>query len=257
MANGNPTDMLSFEDMGTNEPASEIARRKGALQQEAQAFGQEAQQVTSRETQTLRSQAALEEARSQTQRMKDSMKYRQANFDEGLKLQRQLSGIDEGAKREMFDQSTQFNRDSAGRKFLSERQLADWMIQKQATEEDFKNFDQRSEQLHARRSQMLQAAYQKIIQAEKQAAQLGSDEKSRQTQMYIAQKKKEAEDKIRKQQQKSSNRSAIITGAFTVAGAVVGGVVGGMAGGVGAAPGAALGASAGSSLGGVASGAIG
>ncbi len=246
MANGNPTDMLSFEDMGTNEPASEIARRKGALQQEAQQFGQQAQQVTSQETQTLRSQAALEEARGQTQRMKDSIKYRQANFDEGLKLQRQLSGIDEGAKREMFDQSTQFNRDSAGRKFLSERQLADWMIQKQATEEDFKNFDQRSEQLHARRSQMLQAAYQKIIQAEKQAAQLGSDEKSRQTQMYIAQKKKEAEDKIRKQQQKSGNRSAIITGAFTVAGAVVGGI---WNMGAGAPAGAAAGAMLGSKVG--------
>jgi hypothetical protein len=243
MANGNTTDMLSFEDMGTNEPASEIMRRKGALQQEAQQFGQQAQKVTQQETQSLRGQAAMDELRSQTTRMKDSMKYRQSNFDEGLKQQRQLAGLDEGAKRELFDQQIQFQRDSAGRKFLNERQLADWMIQKQATDEDFQNFDQRSEQLHARKSQLLQAAYQKIIQAQKNAAKLGSDERSRQTQAYLAGKAEEARQKARKQDQTAANRSSIITGAFTVAGAVVAGIYsGGAAAPAGAAAGASLGA---------------
>jgi hypothetical protein len=248
-------EMLSFEDMSTDESGSEIQKRKQALQTSAQEFTGQAQKVSEESEQTLRSQYALREMRDQTANMKQAMKYQRSNFDEGLKQQRSLSAIDASAKTELFDKEIQFKRDAQGRKILSERQLADWMIQKQATEEDFKNFEQRTSQLHQRKIQLLQAAYAKIEQAEKQAYQLGKGALDKETTLAITEKKRALDEKIRKAKQKAANRSSIITGAFTVAGAVVGGVVGGMAGGVGAAPGAAVGASAGSGLGQAVSGA--
>lgn len=242
-------EMLSFEDMSTDESGSEIQKRKQALQTSSQEFAAEAQQTSQQSEQTLRSQYALKQMRDQTANMKEAVKYQKSNFDEGLKQQRSLAAIDSAAKNELFDKELQFKRDSQGRKLLSERQLADWMMQKQATEEDFKNFEQRTSQLHQRKMQLLQTAYAKIEQAEKQAYQINKGALDKETTLIIAGKKKALEEKIRKAKTKAANQGSIITGAFTVAGAVAGGIYGGPAGAV---AGASVGQGAGSAVSGAA-----
>jgi hypothetical protein len=243
-------DMMTFDDMGTNEPVSEIQRRKQQLQGNAQQFAKESQQVTGREEQTLRSQAAMTGMQDQMSQMKQAMKYQQTNFDEGLKQQRELAALDGQAKAQLFDAQIQFNRDAQGRKLMNERQLLDWMVNKSAGEEDFKNYQQRTEQLHARKLQMLQVAQAKIKQAESQLYQMTSGQLDKETKIALTNAKMQADKKIAKAKQDAANKNSIITGAFTVAGAVIGGIFGN-------APGAVAGASIGSGAGQAVSGAAG
>lgn len=233
---------FGFEDMGTAEPMSEIQKRKADLQQNSQQAVQNIQQTSQVEEQTLRQKDALAGMQQQMSNMRRAAGYQKSNFDEGLKLERDLSAISKDAKQELYDKQLEFKRDSAGRKMLSERQLADWMLTKAAGEEDLKNFEQRSQQLHSRKLQLMQAAYAKISQTEKQLAQRGSDLRARQLKLEIAAAKAAAEEKIRKQKAKKGAMGMMVKGAFTVAGAIVGGMY---SAGLGAGGGAALGSAAG------------
>ena len=243
------TNQFDFADMGTAEPMSEIQKRKASLQQKSQEAVQNIQQTSQVEEQTMRQKDALSGMQQQMSNMRRAADYQKSNFDESLKMERDLSAINASAKADLYDKQMQFTRDSAGRKMMNERQLADWMITKAAGEEDLRGFEQRSQQLHNRKLQLMQAAYAKIAQAEKQVAQRATDERSRQLKMELTKAKAEADKKIAKQKAKSGAARMMIKGVFTVAGAVVGGMAGTAAGGVGAGPGAVYGASLAGGLG--------
>jgi hypothetical protein len=246
------TNQFGFEDMGSAEPMSEIQKRKAQAQQTSQEAVQNIQQTSQREEQTLRQKDALGAMNQQMTNMKRAAGFQRSNFDEGLKLERDLSAISGDAKQELYDKQLEFQRDSSGRKMLNERQLTDWMLTKAAGEEDIKGFEQRSQQLHARKLQLMQAAYAKIGQTEKQLAQQGSNIRARELQMELAKAKAAAEDRIRKQKAKKGAMGMMVKGAFTVAGAVIGGYV---TGGTGTAAGAALGSQLGSAGGDIVAGA--
>jgi hypothetical protein len=196
------------------------------------------------EQQKTQQQVAVDEARTQTAHAKRGMQLQRENFDTGLANNRRLEKMDSAASQELLGREKQIQLDSFGRKQLSERQLADWYTTRAASEEDWSGYQQRTQQLHDRKLMILKASYAKIEQAEKQVYAKGQQDMEQDLLTELAKRKKEANDKILKQQAKSANRSAMISTLSTV-GAVVGGVVAsvytlGAGGAAGAAAGGAL-----------------
>jgi hypothetical protein len=183
----------------------------------AQAQGPESvQKFFEKERNTSRRAAALDEAKAQTQTMKKAMNLQATNFDESLKNQRRLYNLDKNATQTLVNEEKQFQLDAAGRKFLSERQMADWFATKAQGEEDWAGYQQRTTQLHERKLQILQAAYKQLEMKETQLYQAGAAAQDRDTREFLARAKSSLEAKIRKAQAKAANSSAII-GALSTA----------------------------------------
>jgi hypothetical protein len=236
------TQNLQYEDMSSNTPASEIMKRGQELKTEQSNFQQSAGEFFDNEASKQKSTAALAEAQKQTKNMKDAMQFKNANFDSALRDAHVLDSLQAGAKQQLVDAKIQFSRDAQGRKLMSESQMQDWMLTKAKSEEDWKNYAQRSQQLHDRKIMLLQAAKNKIEQAEQESYQILNQKTRQNTQEDLARYKADVEKKVAKAKQTSANNSAIIGGVFTVAGAVVGSIVPGAGTAAGAMVGGALGA---------------
>lgn len=162
------------------------------------------------EQQRTQQQVAVDEARTQTAHAKRGMQLQRENFDTGLANNRRLDKMDSAASQELLGKEKQVQLDAFGRKQLSERQLADWYNTRAASEEDWAGYQQRTQQLHDRKLMLLNAAYAKIEQTEKQEAakvQQGEDNKLL---MELAKMKQEAAKKLDKQRKKAANKSAIV-----------------------------------------------
>lgn len=76
----------------------------------------------------------------------------------------QLAQISEQAKQEMYDSRRQFQQNEQGRTFSNERQLADYAKLRAGTDEQFQNYVQSTAQLEQRKTDLLQAAYNKTAE---------------------------------------------------------------------------------------------
>jgi hypothetical protein len=216
------------------EASGNVAASQQMASAMAQAQGPESvQKFFEKERNTSRRAAALDEAKAQTQTMKKAMNLQATNFDESLKNQRRLYNLDKNATQTLVEGEKQFQLDAAGRKFLSERQMADWFATKAQGEEDWAGYQQRTTQLHERKLQILQAAYKQLEMKETQLYQAGAAAQDRDTREFLARAKSSLEAKIRKAQAQSANSTAII-GALSTAATIVGTVYGGPAVGIGA-----------------------
>jgi hypothetical protein len=180
-----------------------------------------------------------------------------------------LAQLSEQAKKEMYDSRRQFAQDQLGQKFTNERQLADYATLQAKSQEDLKDYAQQTQQLYERKSQMLQAAQDKITDQlefqDKQInqmrdqvarkgitqAQAANAQKILQSQIeqrnQLAQAAADLQRKLEKEKADAANRQTMFTTAGQVVGGVAGAVVGGPAGAaVGMAAGGAIGGAVGS-----------
>ena len=154
-----------------------------------------------------------------------------ASQAEQQQLTNRLAGIDEKAKQELFDRRLQLNQDAAGRKFMNERQLADWTIMKAKSEEDWRNYTQKAEQYATRRLSMMEVAQQRILQ------KIGQDYRSGKQKLDSEQSKRlrAAADalnaRIAKEKEKVAKRKAFHTTMGTIVGTVIGSFAGNPAAG--------------------------
>lgn len=205
------------------EAAGNVAASQQMAAAQAQAQGPESvTKFFEKEKQSTRRTAALEEARAQTQTMQKAMDLQANNFDTALKNQRRLASMDKDATQKLVTEEKNFQIDAAGRKFLSERQMADWFSTKAQGEEDWAGYSQRVQQLHERKIQMLQVAYKQLEQKESQLAQAGAAAASQATRVYLARAKASLDAKIRAAQAKAANSGAIISALSTAATIAVG-----------------------------------
>ncbi len=249
------TQQPSYEDMqvGASFVQQPGVSQKAKAQVEAQLAGGQASAVEGYfqdQKQIAHREAKLSEVKAQTDQMKKAMKLQGDNFDETLSHQRRLESLDAGTTKILLEEEKRFKLDSAGRKMLSERQIADWYNTKAATEEDWQGFQQRQQQLHDRKIQVLQVAYNRIsIELEKEYKE-GAASLDRQTREYLTRAKAALNDKIRKEKTKAANAAAM-TGALSTMGSLAGGAAGAVftMSPWGAAGGAAAGGLAGAALG--------
>lgn len=148
------------------------AQQAGAAMQQAAG-----QQQVDQATQNLKQGAQLQDsALKEQQQVAGQQAF---SGQQGLEQQKQdqvsrFADLSQQAKKELFDDQIQFARDQSGQAILNERQLADYARMKAQSNEDFKDYAQKSDQLTKRKLAMSQAIQQKLEQGMKQTqAELG------------------------------------------------------------------------------------
>lgn len=157
-----------------------------------------------------------------------------------------LGRLDLAAKKELYDKQLEFQKDEAGRTLFNQRQLADYALQNAQSDEQFKDWAQKAEQLNKRNLQALEASYALIIEDLNYRWQLAEQANDQRTKVEIQKMKAAAEEAMRRKQAKAANMTSMWGAIGTVGGAVVGGFV---AGPQGAIVGAQMGGAAGSTYG--------
>jgi len=140
---------------------------------------------------------------------------------ESLDQATRLASLDDAAKREMFDSQLQFKKDQADNTLFSERQLADYKRLSAQGDEDLKNWAQRSNQLHARNVQVLQAISDRLNEALTSDYLKGRQKLDQQTKLELAQMKRDNDIRLAKARADAANTGAMwgaLGGAATMAG---------------------------------------
>jgi succinate dehydrogenase flavin-adding protein (antitoxin of CptAB toxin-antitoxin module) len=182
--------------------AEQINRAKDLVQQSAQLgkLGQQETALTNLQTTGALQQQAQQESLDQATR---------------------LASLDDAAKREMFDSQLQFKKDQADNTLFSERQLADYKRLSAQGDEDLKNWAQRSNQLHARNVQVLQAISDRLNEALTSDYLKGRQKLDQQSKLELAQMKRDNDIRLAKARADAANTGAMwgaLGGAATMAG---------------------------------------
>lgn len=232
--------------------AVRAAPPKAATPQVAQALGAAAQQNVGQQmieaaksnVQTAQQvgQLDLEKRQQELSQRLDTL--RRGVDTQQLEDERAFANLNEQAKRDMFDNRMQFQKDEMGREFLNERQLADYAVTHARSAEQLRDYTQSAEQLHDRKMQAMEAAQAKINQELEFQNTLSTQKQDQTLKKQLLQAKTDLEKKIAKEKSDRANRA----GTFQT----IGTIAGGAAGAFGGPAGAAAGASAGGALGGMA-----
>lgn len=145
----------------------------------------------------------------------------QAGQRESLDQASRLAALDASAKKELFDNQLQFKRDQNDRTLFNERQLADYKALTASRSEDFKNWSQRSQQLHDRNVQVLQTMSAKLDEALQQQYKLGKQQQDQALTKELAQLKRDNDMRLAKAQANAANTATMwgaVGGAATMAG---------------------------------------
>jgi hypothetical protein len=170
--------------------AEQVNRAKDLVQQSAQLgkLGQQETTLTNLQTTGALQQQAQQESLDQATR---------------------LASLDDAAKREMFDSQLQFKKDQADNTLFSERQLADYKRLSAQGDEDLKNWAQRSNQLHARNVQVLQAISDRLGEALTSDYLKGRQKLDQQSKLELAQMKRDNDIRLAKARADAANTSAM------------------------------------------------
>lgn len=202
-----------------------------AVAQTGQQQVERAQQSVSQEGQVGQAQLQEQQLGAQQQISQQERAARQQQIDSAERLGR----LDMAAKKEVYDNQMKFEKDEAGRTLFNERQLADYLAKNAQSEEELKNYVQQAEQLNRRKLQVMETAYNIIMEDLRQKAELAEQAGDQQAKLQIAKAKDAATKQMQKKQAEAANRSTMFgsigTVVGTVAGAVIGGPTGAMIGG--------------------------
>lgn len=194
------------QQMGASMAGQAAAEKVGRAQEMIQTSAQLGK-MGQRETQ-LAAQRELGALQSQAQQ-------------EQLNQTARLAALDDSAKREMFDAELQFKKDAANNTLFSERQLADYQRLKASRSQDFQNWAQRAEQLHARNVATLEVINARISEALQQEYRVGRQKMDQETARQLGEMKRDAEAKLAKAKAKAANTATMwgaLGSVLTVAG---------------------------------------
>lgn len=206
--------------------APDVGNMARASQQAAPAVVQQAGQK-----QVAAAQTAAQNAVSIGQQALQNQQQQAANALAVKKLQidgvvsknnARLAALSEDVKNKLLDQQLQFKKDEAGRTLFNERQLTDWAITKAKSTEDFKNYQQKSQQMHSRVMQVLQAAQQKILQQIDQQNKMDVQKIDQKARQELLELKSAADRAIRRQQERDAENAAMAGAAWGIVGLVGG-----------------------------------
>lgn len=132
-----------------------------------------------------------------------------------------LGRLDLRAKQELYDKELEFKKDEAGRTLFNQRQLADYALQTAKSDEDFKGWAQKAEQLNKRNLQALETAYSLIVEDLKNRWQLAEQSKDQKAKEEIAQIEANARRAMEKARARAANNTAMWSSGLGTAAAIV------------------------------------
>lgn len=229
-----------------------VAQQAGAVQ--AQNAGQQMIQNAQTEVKQAGQVGQLGIQAQQTEGARQLGEQKMGAAEQKMSNVQRLANLDARAKKEMFDDQMQFQRDENNRALFNSRQLADYAKLNAERGEVYKNYAQSVEQATKRKQQYMQAAFDSLsqrLQQEYKKAELNQDYAAMQ---QIQQMQNSMNERMAREKAYASNKMAQAGALGTIVGAVGGGIIGGIYGGPG---GAVVGASAGAAVGGGAGTAMG
>jgi len=159
--------------------------------------------------------------------------------------EQKFANLNEEAKRTMFDNRMEFQKDEQGRAYMNERQLADYAVAHAKSVDQLKDYAQSAEQMAQRKMQALEVAQAKIDQELEFQNSLSIQKQDQALKKQLVQAKADLEKKIAKDKAKAANKSGMMSTVGGIAGAAVGAyVTAGSPAGAMVGAGSALGAAA-------------
>lgn len=149
----------------------------------------------------------------------------------------QFAQLNEGLKKQLYDNNMQFQKDELGRTEFNEAQLADYARLKATSDEQLKDYQQSATQASQRRMQMVTKAHDLVMEDLQnkyaQAKQSGDQAAMRE----VKQQQIDNDNAM----QREKNRDAASAAVWSAGGTLIGGAAGAMGGPAGAKAGAGLG----------------
>lgn len=152
--------------------------------------------------------------------------------------------LNEGLKKQLYDDQMKFQKDELGRTQFNEVQLADYARANAKSDEQLRNYSQRAQQLSKRKQQMMEHAHKMVMADLDHKHKMAEKSKDQESIVEIEMMKRGANEQMAKQAAKAANTAAMWQTGGTIAGGVAGAVFGGPAG-------AAIGAQVGGAVGGL------
>jgi len=176
------------------------------------------------------------------------------NMRAGIEQARQqqeldLSNLSDAERRDLFDSRLQFQEDEMGRKYLNERQMADYARLTAESDERFATYRQNAMLAHQRNLEIAEVAARKVSQA----LQFEYEKSKQQQDQALVRELEAAQRAMREKVRKARQKAAKSAGMWGAGGVVLGGVAGAILSGgnpAGAMAGAQLGGALGAGIGG-------
>ena len=222
-------------------PVTQTAQTLGAAAQQTVGGAQVAQAEQAVGQQASLGQTAIQNKATEIQNKLTNVKQGMAATQ--LSDEDRFATLSSQAKAEMFDSRKKFATDEMGRKFMNERQLADYAKSSAKDDAALQKWASKSQQAHKRNLQVLEQGQRIIEMKLKQQSALSEQQKDQALTKELTEAKKAMDQRIAQAKADAANSSGIWATAGTVVGGVVGGIYGGPVGAsAGATAGGALGA---------------
>ncbi len=165
----------------------------------------------------------------------------QGSFDNAQRLE----AVDAKAKKELYDDQLQFQKDQDGQTLFNETQLMDYAKLNAQKNEDLKNYAQLADQAHQRKIEIMQAAQGKLEEELKFEYSKDKQDQDQASILKIRQTINDMNKRIANAKSSRANKAAGWNAGGTIVGEVIGGIYGGPEG---AAAGGKAGGATGSSI---------
>jgi len=152
----------------------------------------------------------------------------QSNIRDAATLERQkmdqssrLKSMGRDIEDQLFNQRLAFDTRADQVKFANERQLADYLVSKSASDEEFRNFEQATSQASKKKIDAMNFAYNTFVQAETHLMQSEQNEQNREMLKRVRARKQEMEKAKAEMAKKASITRKIVGAGKLVAAAAV------------------------------------
>lgn len=191
------------------------------MQAGAQSTAAQGQQAVQQQAQGLQNQLQANEQALADQQFKNQTGQQKSQIQ--LATQRRenenrLASMDQDLKNRMVDQQMQFNEDKRGAVMDNEQQMMDYLVAKQATEQEWTSFAREAQQGFAEKQQALDASYNILSQTLQQDQQTLIRKYGEDSVRRMRYAKEQAEKKKREAAKKGSTFGKILGGAQAAAG---------------------------------------
>lgn len=156
-------------------------------------------------------------------------------------ITRRLSSINRQYTQEIFAENLRFKKDELGRTLFNERQLADYALISAERYEDLQNYEQMTNQIHARKMKLYELGMKKMQQKLQQEFAKAEQNRNQSHIMELREMEYEFKKKYAEEQRRAANSLARRQAFGSIFGAVVGGAIGILGGPMGVVAGAAAG----------------
>jgi len=191
------------------------------MQAGAQSTAAQGQQAVQQQAQGLQDQLKANEQSLADQQFKNQTGQQKSQIQ--LATQRRqnenrLASMDQDLKNRLVDQQMQFNEDKRGAVMDNEQQMMDYLVAKQATEQEWQTFAREAQQGFAEQQQALDASYNILSQTLQQDNATLIRKYGEESVRRMRYAKEQAEKKKREAAKKGSTFGKILGGAQVAAG---------------------------------------